>query len=229
VIAVSKKNGILLILVVGIALIVTGRDFFEPWLYERHYLLVLIYDLVKYLIPILLLYLGIRWNFFSSTDIGLSKTIRGFGWPYKAILFTASYVIAVFVLHIVITRVTKATFDSNALVVNFGKHPDVPSQSLRIFLALLFSLGASFCEECYFRGLLANLLLDRGILFYVILSSFLFAIAHWSAGIYSMIPSFFFGVVQAYYFVKVRSLFPAITAHFFNNAIVRFVAVMASG
>lgn len=225
--SMDKKAGILLILLLGIGPVI-GRGFIEPALYQSHYLWVLIYDLVKYTLPILLLYLGVRLSLFSSDEIGLTKTVRGFPWPYKATLFVVSYTLAVFVVHMIITRVTKGMFDSNILAVSFGKHPDIPHLGIRIFLAITFALLAAFYEECYFRGLMSKLLLDKGVSAYVILSSLVFAIAHWSGGIYSLVPTFFFGLIHAYYFVRLGSLVPAISAHFFNNAIIRFVAVMAS-
>jgi len=93
-------------------------------------------------------------------------------------------------------------------------------------LAILIGATPAFCEELLFRGFVQTRLLRRfGVVIGVLVSSALFAVFHmdWV----HIIAVFPLGVYLGTITWRSGSLFPAMLAHFINNAISVFAVVLA--
>lgn len=84
-----------------------------------------------------------------------------------------------------------------------------------IMLGLVAVLPA-VCDECLFRGAIQGVLERRGQWFAILLSAALFGLFHLDP--WRMLPAAFLGCVFGWLTVRTQSIFPAITAHFGNNA-----------
>lgn len=92
-------------------------------------------------------------------------------------------------------------------------------------LANLFVMAIlpAFSEELFFRGLLQKTFTQRfGIHVGIWLSAILFSAVHLQ--FYGFFPRMFLGAMFGYFVYWSGSIFPAIVAHFINNAIVVLVA-----
>lgn len=92
-------------------------------------------------------------------------------------------------------------------------------------LANLFVMAIlpAFSEELFFRGLLQKTFTQRfGIHVGIWLSAILFSAVHLQ--FYGFFPRMFLGAMFGYFVYWSGSIFPAIAAHFINNAIVVLVA-----
>ena len=86
-------------------------------------------------------------------------------------------------------------------------------------------LVAPICEETFFRGFVFAGLLNRmPIAAAIILSSFLFAIAHADLGSFAVL--FFIGLALAFVRWRTRSLWPGILLHLLNNSVGAIVIVL---
>jgi len=89
------------------------------------------------------------------------------------------------------------------------------------FSALIFSvfIVAPIVEEFVFRALIiTRLRKEVSAVVSVIISAVLFAFIHFMAGgIVTVVHAFLGGLIFAVSYVKTKSLFPAIAAHFFGN------------
>lgn len=84
-----------------------------------------------------------------------------------------------------------------------------------IFMLIIFN---PIIEEFVFRKLFADKLLKYGELFYILVSSFCFAIVHGvSLGISQIIYTFILGMIWSYLFVKTGSLTLPIILHSLSN------------
>lgn len=86
------------------------------------------------------------------------------------------------------------------------------------WLLLAAAVAAPIVEEFFFRGLLFPYLrARRGLVFAVMVSAALFAVVHF---VPPLIPALFvFGIVQALVAYRLKSIYPAIVMHAFNNAV----------
>ncbi|PID27850.1 MAG: hypothetical protein CSB55_07315 [Candidatus Cloacimonadota bacterium] len=81
----------------------------------------------------------------------------------------------------------------------------------------LIAVLPGICEEFLFRGYFLNVFRKRGFWGSIVISALLFGILH--LDIYRMIPVTLLGVWMGYVTLKTKSIFPAMTAHFANNAL----------
>ncbi|MDO4488165.1 MAG: CPBP family intramembrane metalloprotease [Eubacteriales bacterium] len=96
-------------------------------------------------------------------------------------------------------------------------------EGLSLVLAyLFFTLAIGVAEETYFRGLICNMWLKKGINRAVMVSAILFGVSHMmnvagGAGLFETMLqicfAFFYGTVIAYVFVIGKSLIPCILLH----------------
>ncbi len=87
-------------------------------------------------------------------------------------------------------------------------------KTLSPFLLIYLLVVRVFLEEWFFRGFLVS---KMGVLF----SAALFGIAHYGYGsIVEVTGAFILGIVLAYYFKRLKNLYPLYAAHFLYNSIV---------
>lgn len=106
----------------------------------------------------------------------------------------------------------------------FETQSPLPSQGLgKLFTALYLAALYGFFEEVFYRGLLRQwttaLFGASHVLGYVLISTTLFAIAHWGWGLAHMIAMFAVGLFAASMFVKLGDLRPLVIAHILYDLI----------
>jgi len=94
----------------------------------------------------------------------------------------------------------------------------LPEGQLRVPVVLYLALTAGFVEEVIFRGLFWTAISEWQFkrfkpFIYVFSSSLVFASVHWEQGMAGMLSSFAFGIVAAMFYLRLRNLWPMITAH----------------
>jgi sodium transport system permease protein len=85
-------------------------------------------------------------------------------------------------------------------------------------LFLLVSFSPALCEEALFRGLILSGFRRLGMWPAILVTAFLFGIAH--ASIYRLLPVMVLGVFLGYTVWKTRSIFAGMIVHLLNNALV---------
>ena len=82
---------------------------------------------------------------------------------------------------------------------------------LHIFLAI----SAGFFEEIYYRGLLYKIFRERrmGAVSIILISSLLFTLVHWEAGIHWLPAVFVPAIVMAWFYHRYKTVWPSIVAH----------------
>jgi membrane protease YdiL (CAAX protease family) len=107
-------------------------------------------------------------------------------------------------------------FHTSPYAFSWGLAMDVENRAI---LVLYASITAAVMEEFIFRGLLCAIVFrlvtgKRAATIFCLLSSFLFGIAHWEAGLVSVVGTCVFGWVAARLYLWTKHLLPLIVAHF---------------
>ena len=94
----------------------------------------------------------------------------------------------------------------------------IPDGLLQYPVVLYYALTAGFTEEIFFRALPLLYVQRRfgagkALGWYVIITSLLFAVAHWENGPHEVIATFIFGVVACLFYLKLKSIWPVIAGH----------------
>lgn len=91
-----------------------------------------------------------------------------------------------------------------------------------LFLAVLTPLG----EEFAFRGVLTNALSRYGVWVSGVVSTLVFAAVH---GLnMALVPAFVVGSINAFLFLRTKSVWPGVLVHALNNAFVTVLAALAA-
>jgi len=89
-------------------------------------------------------------------------------------------------------------------------------------LWLIIAITPALCEETVFRGLILSGFRRLGKWQAILLTGFLFGLAH--SSIYRLLPTFFLGVVFAYAVWKTGSIYAGMIAHALNNGLMAMMA-----
>jgi hypothetical protein len=172
------------------------------------------------LMPLVLLLAGRRRGLYTAEDLGLMTAVRGHGrgwavWPLMAIVPLAMWKLDVVV----------AIWGHRGLPPGWSLPPfhyaDVvpppgPETGWWRLLALShLCLTAGFVEELYYRAAFDRLF-PRGWLAgfaYILVSSLVFACAHWEGGLPNLAEAFAVGVFAAAVFRATRNVWPLIVGH----------------
>ncbi len=145
--------------------------------------------------------------------------------PVKALLLGAGVLLAFLILvaaAFALISVLFPQFNADQSQVNEFTSPTTTGSMRLSFLALV--VIPPFIEEITFRGFIFPALTKRwGIIGGAILTSSLFAIAHWqlNVSVYTMLLS----LLLCFLYYKLRSIWPGIFVHMINNYIA-FAAIM---
>jgi membrane protease YdiL (CAAX protease family) len=93
-----------------------------------------------------------------------------------------------------------------------------PDGYLRYPVVLYYALTAGFTEEIFFRALPLLYFRERfgngkPVWWYVVITSILFAVAHWENGSDEVVATFAFGVLVSVAYLRGRSIWPVVGAH----------------
>lgn len=185
------------------------NDFSSIFIQDWRLWLAIDYFMVK-LVPICGAVWLIRSGTFSCRDLGFrSLSIRGFSlWALA--------------LTLACTLMDQNLYPLLAGLPGYpplGGMPAIPSPiwdwiDLTAGLALV-----AFCEELVFRGFLYALFKRLGPMAIVVLSSLAFGLAHWCLGLHAVLITGLIGAVLMAAYVRIRSIYPLILAHFLVNFI----------
>lgn len=94
----------------------------------------------------------------------------------------------------------------------------VPDGLLRVPTALYLAVTAGLVEEVFFRALPLTYLSERfptrvPVAGYVLTTSLLFGVAHSGNGDHDVIATFIFGLFAAFFYLKLRDVWPLVGAH----------------
>ncbi len=99
-----------------------------------------------------------------------------------------------------------------------GQELSTDLNTLTPYMIFMLTVFNPIVEEFVFRKLFADKLLKHGELFYILVSSFCFAIVHGvSLGVPQIIYTFILGIIWSYLFVKTGSLTIPIILHSLSN------------
>lgn len=92
-------------------------------------------------------------------------------------------------------------------------------QGLGFFLAVYMAGTAAVVEEVVFRGMACALIFhymkgNLAVWVYIIVTTLVFTVVHFEQGWSGMLPAFMFGIAAATVYLRTRSLYPVMAAHF---------------
>jgi len=136
------------------------------------------------------------------------------------LLFLAFYLVNGFYQYII--TVFHLNLQTNDQVI-LQQSKDAPFTTYATLIASV--LVAPICEETFFRGFVFAGFLNRmPVAIAIVLSSFLFAIAHADLGSFAVL--FFIGLALAFVRWRTRSLWPGILLHLLNNGVGAIVIIL---
>src|ERR1041384_5246566 len=174
------------------------------------------------ILPAILLWIGMKNNWFTWSDLGLHCRIGGQRDPW---LFAAT--IALLPWALMQSDQLFGSWAYDLFPVNFGAvgfhyRDMIPKDGMRRALALSFCcLSAGIVEEIYFRGMVRLLFRNTfwGRLGFVLASSLVFASVHWEGGVRALTEAFLFGVLAAVVYLLGGNLWPLILGHAWTDYI----------
>ncbi len=189
---------------------------FKHSLYAYSPLVFWIFDTTKFVfLPALLLWLLYRYFRIKPFEYGLAGVAEDQPWWE----FIGLVVFLAFILYVVY-QVAWNMFPKALWPLPAQHFYDsiMPQGNLHFPLALYYAVTAGVTEEIIFRGLPLLYLKEKcGKSFsrtgYVLVTSVLFAAAHWENGSHEVAATFIFGVIGALLYLQLHELWPLIGAH----------------
>lgn len=216
---VSRADAILIASLSHILISFVDGFFKEPlYRYSEHAFW--IFDFIKFVaIPVVVLVWLDRAFSIAPASYGLRSGSKPENWFY----FLGLTVFLAIVLNLVYQGVQHFAW----IIVWRVFHPApvpvfykslVPDGLLHYPTALYFAATAGFTEEVFFRGLPLLYMKERfgntkPIWIYVVVTSVLFAAAHWENGLHEIIATFTYGIASSVLYLKLRDLWPLVGAH----------------
>ncbi len=116
------------------------------------------------------------------------------------------------------------------LVIRDGEGNMVLSAST-IFIILFSSIMTGFYEEMFFRGLLLQNLLKKGIMKAVVISSIMFGLIHLVNGIvgFQVISAALFGIYLSAIYLRTKNIWPIIAIHALWDTAMFWIADLGTG
>jgi hypothetical protein len=170
--------------------------------------------------PMAILTVALRRGIVTRAELGLHLSV--FGKRNEALILMFSLVASFALYHIDRWTVEKAgaLFPANFGYSPFQYRTVVPDPGpttgwLRLLAISYLALSAGWVEETYYRAMMSKLFSPRwwGTLLYVLVSTIVFASAHWEGGVQTMFEAAVFGGIAALLFRAIQNIWPLIIAH----------------
>jgi membrane protease YdiL (CAAX protease family) len=215
----SKANAILFGCALHVVLQIVDGFFKEP-LYQYSEHAFWIFDFVKFVaIPAVVLVWLYRAFSIAPASYGLRSRRKTENWFY----FLGLTLFLAVVLNLVYQGAQHFAWN----IVWRVLHPDpapafykslIPGGLLHYPAAFYFAATAGFTEEVFFRGLPLLYMKERfgntkPVWIYAVVTSVLFASAHWENGLHEVIATFVYGIASSVLYLKLRDLRPLVGAH----------------
>ena len=216
---ITTANAVLIACAAHVVLSISD-GFFKESLHRYSDLAFWIFDFAKFIaVPIVVLVWLWRAYSITSASYGLRSFGKSDNWAellgltlFLAVVLYAAYEVSLHIAWYWASRIfhlqSTAPFYT-AIMPDGWRHFTV---------ALYYGVSAGFAEEISFRGLPLLYIRERfGIekpgWKYVVVTSLLFAAAHWENGPHELVATFAFGVVASVFYLKLRDLRPLVAAH----------------
>jgi len=212
---IHNKIGLIFIFLLGyLPPLLNG--FYNPYTVNYPILYWFIEIVTWVLIPIALVFLGIKNRYFNWEGIGLSAMVRGKERIGLLILLSVVFSIVFIILYEQFISLSKDIFPVNHFAVHFSYKDVIPQSGILWFMTtLFFALTAGVVEEFYYRGILSRFF-KSGLLHvvsFILISSFLFSLIHWEGGLRSIFSTFAIGIIFAIAYRSTGNLIPVIVGH----------------
>lgn len=170
---------------------------------------------LSYVIAMILVVRFMNIDFFESVPIRKKPNLIGVG----------------LMLVVAIAIIMQNTLIANGFSYLMGKInvamnvpiPDVKSAwYIGVFAFIVIGIFPALIEEVMFRGLLVTAINKRGMVYAMLVSGCVFALAH--ANVAQLVHQFIVGVVLAYIVIKSGNIWYAIIVHLVNNGIALFLS-----
>ena len=184
-------------------------------------------DLLNFFIlPTILYFIGIKLKLYTHYDIGFLFRLS----DKRDLIVFLFFLISIPVLYggvrLLIDRAfLESLFPINYFSSNVSYSTIIHNSSLsKIQIAFIFSLGAAYAEEIYFRGI-SRLLFSFnviGSILFIIFSSLAFSSIHWEGGVRHLFSTFILGVLASLFYALYPNIWPFFAGHFFANLFIYF-------
>jgi membrane protease YdiL (CAAX protease family) len=130
------------------------------------------------------------------------------------VLFFLAFVVVNMLYQDIINTLHLHLQTNDQVILQESKHAPLTTYATLLAAVLI----APICEEIFFRGFVfAGFLRSMPLVWAIILSALLFAVAHADPGSFAVL--FFIGLALAFLRWRTRSLWPGILLHLLNNAV----------
>ena len=156
----------------------------------------------------------------------INSQVIGFVGPTKVQMLFSFLLVTINLIFIYIYAVLIMTLGADVLMPTIVPS-DILGQGLMIYVNLItICLFVPLVEEFFFRGFLFNILMHKFNLIYAMLiSSGVFAIAHGSLGL--VVPIFFSSMMLSFLYYKSKTIWAPVMTHSLQNLLVVIVASTA--
>lgn len=170
--------------------------------------------------PAVLLFVGHRRGYFTLAELGLTAKVRGSRHPWILWVLAAAVPFVMWRLDVSVAAWASAALPPGWALPPFRYADVVPppgpdTGGYRLLALAYLCVGAGVVEELYYRAMM-NRLFSRGWasgVGYVLMSSAVFAGAHWEGGLPNLVEAFAVGVFAATTFRLTGNLWPLILGH----------------
>lgn len=182
--------------------------YYENFLYENIYLILIINQFYFILFPVMLYLIIKKVNIKEVLRINKLDFLPGF----LIVLVSLPAYLGALSLNVIIVYILQFTgyTPSESL-------PAPQNLGALILSALVVAVSPAVCEEILHRGVLLKAYENRGSLKAVVISSILFGVFHYD--VTNLVGPIFLGLLIGYYVVRTNSIFAGMLAHFLNNLI----------
>jgi len=217
---VKKRIELVFLLAIGIAPFYLNGFYNSPLAKSDRTKFWLVEILTWIAMPTALLLIGRYRRLYTWTDFGLTTKVRGARHPWILLALLFAVPCAMLRLDLSVSAWAEATLPSGWPLPPFRYTDVIPppgpdTGTFRLLSLAHLCLTAGIVEELYYRAAL-NRLFPRGrlsSLAYIIISSIVFAGAHWEGGLPQLAETFAFGILAATLFRLTGNLLPLIVGH----------------
>lgn len=139
------------------------------------------------------------------------------GWRISRILYYAIIGMGLSTCASILIQLLETLLETCDIYLSTPSFAPVNTWQSNVLLVISACVIAPIFEELLYRGLILSALKRFGNMFAIIITSFLFALAH--GNIPQAVPVFALSLVLCYVALRSRSLYPSIMIHFINNAL----------
>ncbi len=220
-----QKAKLIILLFIGVfPLQVNG--FYMPYIADNPTIF-WIQDLLSFFIlPTILYFLGIELKLYTHYDIGFLFRFSNKRDLLVFLFFLITIPILYGVVRLLMDRAfLESLFPINYFSSNVSYYTIIHNSSLsEIQIVLIFSVGAAYAEEIYFRGMFRQLFSFNviGSILFIIFSSLAFSSIHWEGGVRHLFLTFILGILTSLLYAIYPNIWPFFAGHLFANLFIYF-------